>query len=210
MVNPLHFIDTVIALLSDWVLRTITRYGYAGILGSMAIESACIPLPSEIIMPFSGFLVSEGSFSLWGVTMAGAFGNLLGSWVAYYAGKYGGRRFLENCGHYFFVSEDDLLRADRWFYKYGEATVFVTRMLPVVRTFISLPAGIANMDFLKFSIYSFAGSVPWCFGLALLGKVLGAHWHRFGPYFHQFDFLIVFFLIAALFWMKRAKKVLSK
>ena len=170
----------------------------------MAIESACIPLPSEIIMTFSGFLVSEGNFSLAGVTLAGAFGNLLGSWVAYLGGRFGGRRFLEDYGKYLFISREELIKADRWFLKYGDATVFATRMLPLVRTFISLPAGISKMNFIKFSVYSFAGSVPWCFGLAYLGKSLGAHWNELGPYFHQFDFIIVLGLIFFIYWIKRA------
>ncbi|MBI1821586.1 MAG: DedA family protein [Nitrospirae bacterium] len=170
----------------------------------MAIESACIPLPSEIIMTFSGFLVSVGTFSLTGVTLAGAFGNLLGSWVAYVAGRFGGRKFLENHGKYFLISNEDLIKADQWFLKYGEFTVFATRMLPLVRTFISLPAGISKMNFVKFSIYSFVGSIPWCFGLAYLGKELGVHWRGLGPYFHQFDFLIILGLIFFIFWFKRA------
>ncbi|MBI3593486.1 MAG: DedA family protein [Nitrospirae bacterium] len=181
----------------------INSYGYAGILLAMVIESACIPLPSEIIMTFAGFLVSEGTFSLAGVTLAGAAGNLIGSWIAYFLGRFGGRGFLERYGKYFFISEAELKKADRWFLKYGEATVFVTRMLPLVRTFISLPAGISKMNFFRFSIYSFVGSIPWCLGLAYVGKVLGNHWRQLGPYFHQFDFIVVIGLVLFIFWFKK-------
>lgn len=199
----MHFIDNLLSFLSQIILWMINSYGYAGILLAMVIESACIPLPSEIIMTFAGFLVSEGTFSLAGVTLAGAAGNLIGSWIAYFLGRFGGRGFLERYGKYFFISEAELKKADRWFLKYGEATVFVTRMLPLVRTFISLPAGISKMNFFRFSIYSFVGSIPWCLGLAYVGKVLGNHWRQLGPYFHQFDFIVVIGLVLFIFWFKK-------
>lgn len=199
----MHFIDDILTSLSQIILWMINNFGYAGILWAMAIESACIPLPSEIIMTFAGFLVSERTFTLWGVTLAGAGGNLIGSWIAYLLGRFGGRAFLEKHGKYFFVTEGELQKADRWFMKYGELTVFVTRMLPLVRTFISLPAGISKMNFVRFSMYSFIGSIPWCLGLAYLGKVLGAHWRALGPYFHRFDFIVVLGLAIFLIWFKK-------
>ncbi|MBI1823061.1 MAG: DedA family protein [Nitrospirae bacterium] len=195
--------DNLLSFLSQIILWMINSYGYAGILLAMVIESACIPLPSEIIMTFAGFLVSEGTFSLAGVTLAGAAGNLIGSWIAYFLGRFGGRGFLERYGKYFFISEAELKKADRWFLKYGEATVFVTRMLHLVRTFISLPAGISKMNFFRFSIYSFVGSIPWCLGLAYVGKVLGNHLRQLGPYFHQFDFIVVIGLVLFIFWFKK-------
>lgn len=209
----MHLIDNILSYLSQFILWMINGYGYAGILLAMAIESACIPLPSEIIMTFAGFLVSEGRFTLFGVTLAGAFGNLAGSWIAYLLGRFGGRAFLEKYGKYFFVSHVELAKADKWFLKYGDITVFVTRMLPLIRTFISLPAGISKMNFFKFSVYSFIGSIPWCFGLAYIGKILGAHWRELGPYFHRFDFIVVFGLIIFLIWFrmmngKKRQKVL--
>src|SRR4030095_1656718 len=140
-------IEAVITLLSRFVINTISTLGYTGILVTMAIESACIPLPSEIIMPFSGYLVTTGQFTMLGVTLAGAIGNVVGSIVAYYAGVWGGRPFVARYGPYMRISHKDLDTADRWFARYGEATVFFSRMLPVVRTFISLPAGIAKMNF---------------------------------------------------------------
>jgi membrane protein DedA with SNARE-associated domain len=200
----MNFIDTFIGIVSQWILGIISTYGYWGILWSMAIESACIPLPSEIIMTFSGFLVSQGTFNMTPVTLAGASGNLIGSWLAYGMGRFGGRRFLENYGKYFLISHEEIKKADQWFLRFGDFTVFATRLLPVIRTFISLPAGISKMNFFKFSVYTFIGSIPWCFGLAYAGKQLGAHWNQLGPYFHQFDFLILLALILFIFWVKRA------
>src|SRR6185295_5341117 len=142
----------VITLLSRFVINTISTLGYTGILVTMAIESACIPLPSEISMPFSGYLVTTGQFTMLGVTLAGAFGNVAGSVVAYYAGVWGGRPFVERYGHYLLVARKDLEMADRWFAKYGDAAVFFSRMLPVVRTFISLPAGIARVNIYRFML----------------------------------------------------------
>jgi membrane protein DedA with SNARE-associated domain len=164
----------------------------------MAIESACIPLPSEIIMPFSGYLVSTGQFSIWGVTLAGAVGNVIGSVVAYYAGVWGGRPFVERYGPYLLVSRRDLELADRWFAKYGEAAVLISRMLPVVRTFISLPAGIARMHFPRFVIFSFVGAVPWCYLLAYIGLKMGERWDQLREYFHRLDLVIGVLLVMAV------------
>jgi membrane protein DedA with SNARE-associated domain len=176
----------------------------------MAIESACIPLPSEIIMPFSGYLVTTGQFTMLGVTVAGAVGNLLGSIIAYYAGVWGGRPFVERYGAYVLLSRRDLDTADRWFARYGEAAVFFSRLLPVVRTFISLPAGIARMNFARFVIFTFIGALPWCYALAYVGVVMGERWDQLRQYFHQFDIVIglCLALAAAYFlwshWPRRA------
>jgi membrane protein DedA with SNARE-associated domain len=183
-------IEWIITELSKFVISTISLMGYSGILLTMAIESACIPLPSEIIMPFSGYLVTTGQFTMLGVTLAGAVGNVLGSIVAYYAGVWGGRPFVERYGRYFLVSHHDLDIADRWFAKYGEAAVFFGRMLPVVRTFISLPAGIAKMNFPRFVIFTFIGALPWCYLLAYVGVRMGEEWDNLRGYFHQFDVVI--------------------
>ena len=183
-------IEWIITELSKFVISTISLMGYSGILLTMAIESACIPLPSEIIMPFSGYLVTTGQFTMLGVTLAGAVGNVLGSIVAYYAGVWGGRPFVERYGRYFLVSHHDLDVADRWFAKYGEAAVFFGRMLPVVRTFISLPAGIAQMNFPRFVIFTFIGALPWCYLLAYVGVRMGEEWDNLRGYFHQFDVVI--------------------
>ena len=183
-------IEWIITELSRFVISTISLMGYSGILLTMAIESACIPLPSEIIMPFSGYLVTTGQFTMIGVTLAGAMGNVLGSIVAYYAGVWGGRPFVERYGRYFLVSHHDLDVADRWFAKYGEAAVFFGRMLPVVRTFISLPAGIAQMNFPRFVIFTFIGALPWCYLLAYVGVRMGEEWDNLRGYFHRFDVVI--------------------
>jgi membrane protein DedA with SNARE-associated domain len=191
-------IEQVIAELARFVIAVISKFGYMGIVVTMAIESACIPLPSEIIMPFSGYLISTGQFSMLGVTLAGAIGNVLGSIVAYYAGVWGGRPLAERYGPYVLVSRHDLDLADRWFLKYGEAAVLISRMLPVVRTFISLPAGIARMNFPRFVIFTFIGAIPWCYLLAYIGFKMGESWEELREYFHGFDIAIGLVLAAAL------------
>jgi membrane protein DedA with SNARE-associated domain len=196
-------IEEIIAVLSRFVVATISQFGYTGILVTMAIESACIPLPSEIIMPFSGYLVSTGQFSMLGVTFAGAVGNVVGSVVAYYVGMWGGRPFVERYGPYLLISHRDLDAADRWFEKYGEAAVFISRMLPVVRTFISLPAGIARMHFPRFVLFTFIGALPWCYLLAYIGLKMGERWEELREYFHHFDVAIGVLLVLVLgyfFW----------
>ncbi|HYL80060.1 MAG TPA: DedA family protein, partial [Candidatus Acidoferrum sp.] len=140
----------LLALLSHFVIWVIGGLGYGGIVLAMAIESACIPLPSEVIMPFSGYLVSQGRFTLWGVSLAGALGCTLGSAAAYAVGAYGGRRFILTYGRYVLISPHEVERADRWFARHGIAATFISRLLPVVRTFISLPAGIARVPFGRF------------------------------------------------------------
>ncbi|MCL4545436.1 MAG: DedA family protein [Chloroflexi bacterium] len=177
--------------LEQIITSTLSHLGYFGIVILMAIESACVPLPSEVIMPFSGFLVAQGKLTLVGAALAGGVGCTLGSILAYTVGAYGGRPFVLRYGKYVLLSHHDVDLADRWFQHYGEATAFFTRLLPVVRTFISLPAGIARMNFARFIIYSFIGSVLWSSVLAYVGVQLGAHWTELGPLFHRFDAVIV-------------------
>jgi membrane protein DedA with SNARE-associated domain len=193
-----QLIEALIETLSQWTIDVISTLGYWGIFVTMAIESACIPLPSEIIMPFSGYLVLNGRFTMWGVTLAGALGNVGGSAVAYGVGLWGGRTFVERYGRYFFITNRELDLADRWFMRYGEAAVCISRMLPVVRTFISLPAGIARMPFLRFLAFTFVGALPWCFLLAYVGFALGEHWQSLRQYFHGMDVVIGLVLGAAL------------
>ena len=186
-------IAKIITILSGFIVATISALGYSGVVLLMAIESACIPLPSEIIMPFSGYLVSTGELNLWGVAIAGAVGCVLGSLVAYWIGMYGGRPFIEKYGRYILLSRHDLDIADRWFGKYGEIIVFVSRLLPAIRTFIAFPAGVARMNLPRFVIYTFAGSLPWCLALAYVGQKLGEQWDKddtLKTWFHRFDFLI--------------------
>ena len=183
-------VEAIITEISRFVVSMISTFGYTGIFLTMAIESACIPLPSEIIMPFAGYLVTTGQFTMLGVTLAGAIGNVAGSLVAYYAGVWGGRPFFERYGSYMLVSVRDIEMADRWFAKYGEAAVFFGRMLPIVRTFISLPAGIAGVNIYRFILFTFLGALPWCYLLAYVGVKMGEHWEQLKDYFHQFDIVI--------------------
>jgi membrane protein DedA with SNARE-associated domain len=197
----------LIEILSAFIVATISTLGYGGVVLLMAVESACIPLPSEIIMPFSGYLVYKGQFNLWAVGVAGAVGCVLGSWVAYYVGLYGGRPVIEKYGRYVLLSRHDLDLADRWFARYGEAIVFFSRLLPVVRTFIAFPAGVARMSLTRFTVYTFLGSLPWCIGLAYVGQILGEQWDKnetLKTWFHRFDFLIgAVILLAAVWWVWR-------
>lgn len=188
----------VIVLLAGFVTAVITRAGYSGIVFLMAVESACIPLPSEIIMPFSGYLVFTGTFNLWVVALAGAVGSVLGSWLAYWVGARGGRPLIHRYGRYLLISSRDLALAERWFERYGDSTVLISRLLPVVRTFIALPAGVARMKQWRFSLYTFLGSFLWCLGLAWIGRSMGQHWYALGSYFHRFDSVIVALILVGL------------
>ncbi|MFA5777178.1 MAG: DedA family protein [Parcubacteria group bacterium] len=197
-------VSSIIEVLAGFIIWGINLLGYSGVALMMAIESACVPLPSEIIMPFSGYLVSTGKFSLLGVSLAGAIGCVLGSALAYWVGYYGGRPMAEKYGKYILVTNHDLDIADRFFNKYGNTAVFISRLLPVVRTFISLPAGIAKMNFGKFVAYTFLGSLPFCYLLAFVGKKLGDNWNTLGVYFHKFDIVIgVVILIGVIWFVKR-------
>lgn len=194
--------EKILAYLAEWIIAWISMLGYGGVAGMMAIESACIPLPSEIIMPFSGYLVSTGKFSIHFASIAGAFGCAVGSAIAYYAGMKGGRPFLERYGKYVLIRRRDIDRADVWFERYGERIVFISRLLPVVRTFISFPAGVSRMHFGRFLLYSFVGSLPWCYFLAYLGLVMGKNWNTLRGYFHGADIIIGVFLGAGfIFWL---------
>lgn len=186
----------MLAWLSHLIVAFISHTGYAGVLVLMAIESACIPLPSEIILPFSGFLVSTGRFQLWWVAIAGALGCNLGSMVAYAVGYYGGRPLAVRYGRWLLIAPGDLERAEKWFRRRGDLAVFVSRMLPVVRTYIALPAGVARMPLLRFHVYTFLGSLPWCLLLAYIGARLGANWETLGPVFHRFDLVWAPLLLA--------------
>lgn len=183
-------VTTVLEILSRFIISVISQTGYLGIVLLMGIESACIPLPSEVIMPFSGYLVSAGRFRLAWVALAGAFGCNVGSLVAYYVGSVGGRPLVEKYGRYLLVTHHDLEIADRFFARYGDWAVFLARLLPVIRTFIAFPAGVARMNFLRFNIYTFLGSFPWCLALAFVGLKLGERWPTLRAYFHRFDALI--------------------
>jgi membrane protein DedA with SNARE-associated domain len=196
-------IAKIIEILSAFIIAVISSSGYAGILLLMAIESACIPLPSEVIMPFSGYLVYAGRFQLLWVATVGALGCNLGSLLAYEVGYYGGRPLVERYGSYIMLSRRELDLADRFFARFGSVTVFVSRLLPVIRTFIALPAGVARMPRLRFHVYTFVGSWPWCLALAWVGLKLGEKWHsdpRLKQWFHRFDALIGGIIVLGAIW----------
>ena len=196
-------IARILEVLSAFIIAVISSSGYLGIVVLMAIESACIPLPSEVIMPFSGYLVYTGRFQLLWVATAGALGCNLGSALAYAVGYYGGRPLVEKYGAYILLSRRELDWADRFFARYGDSTVFISRLLPVVRTFIALPAGIARMPQLRFHFYTFVGSWPWCLGLAYIGMRLGEKWNsdpRLKLWFHRFDAVILAVLVIGAAW----------
>lgn len=191
------------------VINAVTEYiaalGYWGIAIGMAIESCNIPLPSEVILPFGGFLAAQGKLNFFLAALAGNVGGTVGSIVSYYLGFKGGRPLLERYGRYFWISQRELALADRWFARWGEATVFFTRLLPVIRTFISFPAGVARMNFKRFVVYTFFGSLPWSFFLTYLGFKLGQHWGVLQEWFHRFDVAILLFLgiLVLVFWWRR-------
>lgn len=193
----------ILEALASFVIYVISLMGLPGIVLLMAIESACIPLPSEVIMPFSGYLVFLGRHSLWEVGLAGAIGCVVGSVPAYYLGMYGGRPLIEKYGRFILISPHDLDTADRWFARHGEATVFFARLLPVIRTFIAFPAGVARMEMKRFIAYTFAGSLPWCLGLAYVGLVMGENWPTLKEYFHKFDLAIGAVIVAGIVWYVR-------
>ncbi|APC07837.1 DedA family protein [Neomoorella thermoacetica] len=195
--------SSLLAPLFEFITSAIASFGYPGIAVAMALESACIPLPSEVILPFGGYLVSTGSLGFWGTVLAGTIGGTIGSIVAYFVGLRGGRPFLRKYGHYVFFSEKEFVVAEKWFNRYGEATVFFTRLMPIIRTFISLPAGIAAMPFGRFVVYTFLGSLPWSILLVFVGRQLGANWEALSPIFHRFDLIIVAGLILLVFFYWR-------
>ena len=195
--------DQILSALGSWITWVISTGGYLGVLLLMAVESACIPLPSEIIMPFAGYLASTGRFSLVGVATAGALGCNLGSTVAYLVGARGGRAAVEHWGRYVLLSSGDLDWAERFFRRFGTITVLISRLLPVVRTFIALPAGVARMPMMPFQVLTFVGSWIWCYALAFIGFKLGERWDQdptLRTTFHRFDVLIALVLGVGIAW----------
>ncbi|HYZ93190.1 MAG TPA: DedA family protein [Actinomycetota bacterium] len=191
----------------DFLTRTIGDWGYLAIFVAMVLESACIPIPSEITMPFGGLMAASGDLNLWLVGLVGAVANLVGSWIAYAAGATGGRALVLRYGRYVRIRPHDLDRAEDWFKRYGDRAVFWSRLLPVVRTFISLPAGMARMELVRFSVYSFVGSLPWSLGLAYGGYALGQNWHKLADNLEVAAFGIAALLVAgAAFLLVRSRR----
>ena len=190
----------VLAGLTGVVVGWISSMGYWGIAAGMFLESCNVPLPSEVILPFVGYLVYLGRITFWEAVLAGTLGGTAGSLASYYLGKWGGRPLLSRYGRYIGINAARLAAADRWFERWGEATVFFTRLLPVIRTYISLPAGIAEMSFSRFAVFTFLGSLPWSVFLVYLGVKLGQNWTGLSFVFHRLDALVAAAVAVILAW----------
>jgi membrane protein DedA with SNARE-associated domain len=193
-------IGNILESLMFFIINTIRALSYFGVFILTAAESACIPIPSEVIMPFSGFLVAQGYFNFILVVLVATLGELCGGTIAYFIGKTGGRRLVEKYGKYILISHHDLNKADSWFQKYGDKTVFFGRLLPIIRTYISFPAGVSKMKYSRFAIFTVLGTLPWVIVLTYLGIKLGNNWEIIRIYFHKFDILILILIIIGLIW----------
>jgi len=193
-------IEQIITFFTGLIISVISKTGYFGIFGLMAAESALIPIPSEVTMCLAGYLASVARFNIYLVILVGALANLFGSILAYWLGYWGEdhviRQLIKKYGKYLLMTEHEYERSERWFRKYGEKITFFSRILPIVRTFISLPAGVAKMNFWKFSFFTFFGSLIWSGLLAYIGFVLGKNWYTLSGYYRKFEYLIVFAVLA--------------
>lgn len=192
--------DFIVDPIVDVATNLIDALGLPGVFVLMLLESACIPVPSEAIMLFAGFNVDEGNMTLFGITAAGVLGNVVGSWAAYAAGYYGRLELLEK-NRLIHINRKHLEWADRWFERHGDATVFFTRMLPIIRTFISLPAGVARMPFWRFTALTLAGCVPWVLLLGFIGQEVGARWEEWREYLHYGDYVVVAAIVAGIVYL---------
>jgi len=187
----------------EFITGLISSWGYAGIFVTMTLESALIPIPSEVVIPFAGFLAYMGEMNIWLIVLVSSLANLAGSIIAYEVGKYLGRGFIERYGKYVLLNMGHLQLVERWFDKYGSLTVLFSRMLPLVRTVNALPAGIGKMNFPKFCIYTFIGSIPWNLALAFVGYLLKENWNILEKYSLYIDILAVFIVAAVIFYIAR-------
>jgi membrane protein DedA with SNARE-associated domain len=187
--------------LVNFATNVVGDLGLPGVFVLMLLESACIPIPSEATMLFAGFNVHKGEYSLFAITVVGSVANLVGSWIAYAVGYYGRVELIERHGRKLLIRQHHLEWADRWFERYGDATVFFSRMLPIIRTFISLPAGVARMPFWRFSALTLAGCVPWVFLLGFIGQQAGAHWDRWKDKLHYVDYAIIAVIVLGLAYL---------
>jgi membrane protein DedA with SNARE-associated domain len=194
VVPTLSIVQSVV----DFVTQTIGDHGVPAVFLLMTLESACIPVPSEVIQLFAGYLVSQHKMALVAAILAGTLGNVVGSWIAWGVGATGGRPFIERYGKYLHVTPKRMELADRWFERYGNKVVFWSRMLPIVRTFISLPAGVARMPFGRFTLYTFLGALPWCTGLTLLGVQVGQNWKTWEARLKYFDYAVAALLVVGV------------
>ncbi len=194
-------IEKIVVFLTGLIISIISTSGYFGVFLLMGAESALIPIPSEITMPFAGYLATTGKFNIYLLILVGALANLFGSILAYWLGYWGEdhfiRQLIKKYGKYLLITEHEYERSENWFRKYGEKITFFSRLLPVVRTFISLPAGVAKMNFFRFSVLTFMGSLLWSGLLAYVGFVLGKNWNSLHGYYQKFEYVIVFAILAA-------------
>jgi membrane protein DedA with SNARE-associated domain len=210
----------LLASISDPIVEVavdvVDAMGLPGVFVLMVLESACIPVPSEATMLFAGFNVSNGEYSLFAATMTGVGANLVGSWIAYGIGRAGRVDILEKHGAKLHIKKSHLEWADRWFERHGDATVFFTRMLPIIRTFISLPAGVARMPFWRFSLLTVAGCLPWVLLLTFIGKQAGDRWESWKDSLHYVDYAVVAAIAIGIVWLvvrnrrRRAEALVAK
>src|SRR3954468_16984219 len=193
--------------LVDFATNVVGDLGIAGIFALMIPESACIPIPSEATMLFAGFNVSNGRFTLFAAVAAGVAANVIGSWISYAVGYYGRVELLERHGRKIHIKKEHIETADRWFNDHGEATVFFARMLPIVRTFISLPAGVARMPFWRFTLFTTLGCIPWVFMLAFVGKQAGDNWTKWKDNLHYVDYAVLALIVVGIvYWFMRRRR----
>ncbi|MGZ4908880.1 MAG: DedA family protein [Halobacteriota archaeon] len=196
----------IVETIRTFIITTIEQLGYAGVFVAMLLESAGVPLPSEVIMPFAGYVAWDGKLTLIGVTIAGTLGCLAGSLVLYFVGAYGGRPLLDRYGKYVLIRKSELDRADRWFAKHGEITVLVSRVLPIVRSFFSLPAGMTHMNITKFSLYTTLGSFLWCLALAYVGFFLGPSWSDVVRLLRYFNIIVIIGIVVLIGYLVYNRK----
>jgi membrane protein DedA with SNARE-associated domain len=191
----MSILSEILAAIGGFALSTISLLGYAGIFFLMMLESMVVPVPSEFVMPFAGFLVSQGNFNFILVIVASSLGSITGSIIFYYIGKTGGHTLVEKYGKYVLVDTEDIKKTEKWFNKRGELTIFIARLIPVVRHLISLIAGIGKMNVKKFTLYTILGATLWNGILTYLGFILGQHWNEVSQYVEELDIIIVILLI---------------
>jgi membrane protein DedA with SNARE-associated domain len=188
-------------LLSGWITGVITALGYPGVFFLMAGESACLPIPSEVVLPFAGYVAYRGNFDLVTVVLVATVGQVAGAVAAYYVGALGGRPLVVRYGKYVLLDSAHLAMADRWFERWGSKAIFASRLLPIIRTFIAFPAGVAKMDIRRFIVYTFVGSLPWTFALTFLGYKLGPHWEDILRFFERMDVVVAAVIVAGILYL---------
>ncbi len=199
--STLLVLASVTDKLADWATTVVGDLGLPGIFVLMTLESMCVPIPSEPTMLFAGFNVSEGTYSFIAVVSVAVAANVLGSWIAYGVGRFGRLELVERHGKWLHITPANLAWADRWFEKYGDAAVFFSRMLPIIRTFISLPAGVARMPFWRFTVLTLLGCIPWMAGLTLIGTSVGSNWEDWKSRLHYVDYLVLVLLVAGVVYL---------